>query len=116
MTSLEKAVACAEAMGLKHVVIKCVSGTQEVWVRDPAVHVVVTRPETLPYHYDPERNKAQAFELIERFKPDVTWDEDKKVFHVWKRDKTPQFVGSNVDLRLAAVDCVAKMQSEKATP
>jgi hypothetical protein len=102
MTSLEKARLCAEALGLKY---QIVGNTVKINVS----------PWGIWYDFDPEHDKAQAFELLIGLGLDIQhcyWDDPV----VSKSDAHGKLCGEarNRDLRIAivdcAVDCIVKMQ------
>lgn len=103
MTDIELTRLCAEAMGLLDL----------PEYRAEAGRVVNRATQT---YYDPLHDKAQAFELVERFHlhilPGLRTPEGRQEWHV----VDPHGEGFSKDLNRAIVECVAKIASQDKAP
>lgn len=102
MTDLEMTRLCAEAIGYT---------VHPVVYKAPQVVVMGAPDRAGGFIYDPLHNKSQAFALVERFRPDITVDDDED-WLVWGKNNEGN--GASADLCRAIVTCVALMQQAKA--
>jgi hypothetical protein len=103
MTDLEMVKLCAEAMGYK---LDADGGFSRM-----AQGAGMDEPDWFQFIYDPRHDKAQAFELVERFHIHCLWNSDDKN---WDAEMlTTGYGHTDPDLARAIVTSVANMQAAR---
>ena len=105
MTDPDKIRLCAEALGLGAALRR----TTDPAAKHPESAFRAYLGKKAPFWYDPLHDDAQCMALVKKFGLEL-----KKVmetWHVWNGDEGAVL---SKDLNAAVVDCVAKMQAEKA--